>query len=115
MEIENIAPGFAVSAQIAPQDVAEIAARGFMAIVCNRPDGEAEGQPASSVIAEEAARHSLAFTYIPIAPGCMTDGDARELASFLGGVDGPVLGYCGSGKRSASLWENIEATLPNAV
>lgn len=114
MEIENIAPGFAVSAQITPPDVAEIAARGFMAIVCNRPDGEVEGQLASSVIADEAARHGLAFAYIPIAPGGMTDGDAHELARFLNRINGPVLGYCGSGKRSTSLWERMDAIKPNA-
>ena len=39
-------PTTASAPQIAPGDVAEIAARGFKSIMCNRPDGEDPGQTA---------------------------------------------------------------------
>ena len=48
MDIKPLNPGISVSPQIAPGDMAEIAAQGFKAIICNRPDGEEAGQPSSS-------------------------------------------------------------------
>ncbi len=106
MLIRPLTPGFAVTGQITPEDVAEIAAKGFAAIVCNRPDGEAEDQPSAAQIAEAAAANGLTFSFIPVTPGVFTDEQARELSAFLGGVDGRVLAYCRSGARSGSLWEH---------
>ena len=52
MEIKPIAPSFAASPQIRPEDVAQAAAAGYKTIVCNRPDGEADDQPRAAEIAE---------------------------------------------------------------
>lgn len=109
MEIETVARDFAVSAQLAADDVAELAQRGFAGIVCNRPDAEVPGQPDAETIADAAAAAGLDFIHIPIAPGAMTDDDARRLARFVEHVGGPVLGYCRTGARAKALWERTRA------
>ena len=40
MDIRKITDEFSVSPQIRVADVAAIAAAGFRAVICNRPDGE---------------------------------------------------------------------------
>ena len=56
MTITEITPDYSVAPQIAPDDVAEIAGRGFRAIMCNRPDDESPGQADAAVIRAEAER-----------------------------------------------------------
>ena len=73
--IRRIDDSISVAPQITPEDVAEIAAAGFTAIVNNRPDDEEGGQP---------------------------EGDAIRAAAEAAG--GPVLAYCRSGTRSCNLW-----------
>ena len=61
MRIVEIDPEYSVSPQIKPSEVAEIAALGFRAIMCNRPDGEDPGQPGVAEVRAEAERLGLAF------------------------------------------------------
>ena len=54
MNIVKLTESLGVSAQIAPEDVAEIAAQGYRVLINNRPDGEEENQPSGSAIAAAA-------------------------------------------------------------
>ena len=105
MEITHLSPRFAVTAQLRPEELAAIAAQGFRAVVNNRPDVEAPGQPTSNEIELEARRLGLSYAHIPIAPGQMTDRDAGALSDFLAGIDGPAIAFCRTGARSTKLWE----------
>lgn len=100
--IRPLDPDFAVSPQIAPEDVAAIAAQGFKAIVNNRPDGEGFDQPSGAEIAAAAADAGLRYAEIPVAGGFSHE----QLDALAAVVDagGPVLAYCASGTRSAFLW-----------
>lgn len=104
-ELRRIAPSFAVTSQIRPEDLRAIAAQGFRAIVNNRPDGEEPGQPTAQELRIAAERLGLRYNHIPISPGQMTDGDARALAELLRGAHGQVLAFCRTGNRSSRLWE----------
>ena len=46
MDIRPIDETLSVAPQMLPDEVAALAAQGFTALVCNRPDGEEPGQPA---------------------------------------------------------------------
>jgi sulfide:quinone oxidoreductase len=109
MDIRPLSPRFAVCEQLQPSDLATVAARGFRAIVCNRPDGEALEQPGWRNMAAEAERLGLGFAYIPVTPGELADTQARRLSRFLDTVNGPALGYCRTGARSEKLWERAMA------
>lgn len=109
MQVNRIDETLSVSPQITPADVADLAADGFRAIVCNRPDGEGADQPTSAEIAAVAAAAGLAFCYLPVAPGMASDADAAAFGAALRELPGPVLAYCATGTRSATLWSLSEA------
>lgn len=105
MSITWIAPDYAVSPQLRPGDLPEIAAAGYYAIVNNRPDGEAPDQPSSEAIESAARQLGLDYAHIPVVPGQPTDEAARRLDRFLREAEGPVLAFCRSGSRSLQLWK----------
>lgn len=100
-----LSPRLAVSGQIRPEDVARIAADGFAMVVNNRPDGEEAGQPSSAELEAEARRHGIDYRYIPVVPGQPLTQEARAFAQAVEESPGPVLAFCRSGNRSASLWK----------
>lgn len=113
MDITPLGDSLSVSPQIRPADVAEIAALGFKAIICNRPDGEEQGQPAASEIEAEARRLGLGFAHVPATAGALDDNARAAMAKALAELPAPVLAYCRSGARSRTLWEMARA-LPKA-
>ena len=104
MDIRQITPAFAASPQIDPADAAAIKAAGFVTVICNRPDGESAEQPGWQALARLAEQAGLGFHYLPVAPGKVTPELARAFGALLEQLPGPVLAYCRSGLRSASLW-----------
>ncbi len=109
MSIMKLTPDFAASAQLTEADVNKAAAEGFRTIIDNRPDGEDAGQPTAADMAALAARHGMAFEHIPVVPGAIADADVAKMADALGRASGPVLGYCRTGMRAATLWALSEA------
>lgn len=104
MRIVEITPEYSVAPQIAPSDVAEIAARGFRAVMCNRPDGEEPGQPGVDEVRAAAERQGLAFTFVPVISGGILPEDVTEFDEALAELPQPVLAYCRSGARCRNLW-----------
>ena len=90
-----------VSGQVAPEEVAGLAASGVSMLINNRPDGEDDGQPTAGDIEAAAEAAGLAYRFIPsirgIGPG---DVEAMQDAIEQAG-DGQVLAFCRSGNRSA--------------
>lgn len=104
MDIRKIDTAISVSAQISPEEIPALKEAGFRAIICNRPDGEAADQPSFHELAEAADKLGLETRYIPIVAGKVSDEDAASFANALRELPGPVLAYCRSGTRSATLW-----------
>ncbi|MGF1503482.1 MAG: TIGR01244 family sulfur transferase [Paracoccaceae bacterium] len=109
MDIKTITPALSVSPQIAPGDIAAIKAAGFRAIICNRPDGEGADQPTHEEIDRAARAAGLETRYLPVTTGKVQDADATAFGTALRDLPGPVLAYCRSGMRSATLWSLSEA------
>jgi len=109
MDISKIDDKFSVSPQIGPQDIEEIAAQGFRAIICNRPDSEGDDQPDRSALENAAKSQDIDFTYIPVVPGNFTPEAVDAMASALDASDGPVLGFCKTGMRATKLYELVNA------
>lgn len=104
MKITPLAPDFAVAPQIRVEDVAAIAADGFRAILCNRPDQEDPGQPRFAEIAAAAQAAGLAVAHVPVISGRIEPEDLEAFAAAVRDLPGPVLAYCRSGARCHNLW-----------
>ena len=108
MELSQLTPKLTVCPQIMPQDVEALKARGFRAIICNRPDGEEPGQPDFEAIDSAAQAAGLVARYIPITGGMISDADVSDFGKALEDLPGPILAYCRSGRRSSILWSLVE-------
>lgn len=108
MDIRVLSPAYAVSPQIAPEDVSTIAAAGYKTILCNRPDGEVPPSHQAGAIKAATEAAGLRFVDNPFSHGQLTqallDAQAATMAD-----EGPVLAYCASGNRCTILWLIVAA------
>lgn len=98
-----LSPRLSVSSQLSLADISDAKAQGFRAIIVNRPDGEEPGQPTIAEIKDAALASGMAFAAIPVHPGKATVEDASRFADALQTLDGPVVAYCRTGVRAATL------------
>jgi len=99
--IRQLSDTVMVSGQIAPHEVAGLAARGVTVIVNNRPDGEEPGQPLAADIEAAAAEAGIPYHFVPIIRG-IGPADVEEMQKALReAADGKLLAFCRSGRRSA--------------
>lgn len=105
MNISRITDHYAVSPQLTVDEIARCAELGFVAIICNRPDGEDPGQASAAEIANECTKVGLAFHHIPVSGMPIPDSAIREHRRLIDTSAGPVLGYCRSGYRSLVIWQ----------
>ncbi len=109
MQLNKITDALSVSPQITPDDMGEIRDAGFRAIICNRPDAEGADQPGFEEIANAAKAVGLEARNLPVSVGMVQDSDAESFGAALRDLPGPVLAYCRTGTRSATLWSLSEA------
>jgi sulfide:quinone oxidoreductase len=108
-ELISVNASFGVAPQIDAKDVAAIAAKGYRTIIDNRPDHEGgPNQPEATTIEAEARRHGLAFRFVPVVSGQISDSDIAAFDKALAELPKPVLAYCRSGTRSITLWALAE-------
>jgi len=105
MTITRITTDFAIAPQVLPDDVVAIAAEGFVAIICNRPDGEEPGQPTAADISIACEEAGLAFHYLPVSGMPLSVDVIEEQRRLISESGGPVLGYCRTGQRSQLIWQ----------
>ena len=108
MELIRHSPDFATTGQLEPDQLGEVAARGFRTVIANRPDGEGgDLQPSSAVLAAAAREHGLEFVYQPVVSGRIGEADVDAFAQHLARLPGPVLAFCRTGARSATLYARV--------
>src|SRR5579872_4397138 len=104
MDIRKITDELSVAPQIRAEDVSAVAAAGFRAVICNRPDGESSDQPCCEDIEAAARAAGLAWRAQPVRSGGVTIEDAAAFGALMVELPKPVLAYCRSGTRCAALW-----------
>jgi sulfide:quinone oxidoreductase len=109
MQFNKVTDALSVSPQITAEDVAAIRDAGFRAIICNRPDGEGADQPNFEEIEAAAKSAGLEIRYQPITSGMVRDEDAEAFGAAVMELPGPILAYCRTGTRSATLWSLSQA------
>ena len=107
--VRTITPDFSVSAQVDPDDLQSFADAGFRSIISNRPDDEDPGQPDWSEIEAAAKAAGLEARHIPVIPGAIGSDDVANFATALDEMPRPILAFCRSGTRAASLWGLAQA------
>ena len=108
MEIQQLNEQITVSGQIEAGHVAALKELGVELIICNRPDGEAEGQPSFAVIEAAAQAAGVAIKNIPFAGGAMTLAQVQEFAECLKQYS-RIHAYCRTGNRSSVIWNTARA------
>ena len=109
MDTRKITERVSVGPQISPKDMPAIAAAGYRAIICNRPDGEGVDQPSFEEIEIAAKAAGIEARYVPVQSGMVHDEDVTAFGDALEEVQRPVLAYCRTGTRSATLWSLLTA------
>lgn len=109
LDLKKISERVSVTGQISGDDIEAIKASGFGAIICNRPDGEEPGQPSFADIQVAAMAKGLWMIAIPVGASGAREADIVAFADALDKAKGPVLAYCRSGMRSATLWALTQA------
>lgn len=111
VQVRQLEADVSVAGQLTEADFAEVAARGFRAVVNNRPDGETPDQLPSGDAEAAAARAGLAYRFHPVTHP-QAASDEASVAAFAKAVEElphPVLFYCRSGSRCTTLWGRAAA------
>ena len=104
-----------VAAQISLCEIESLKQHGIATIIVARPEGETMDQPALSDIREAATALGIEVHQIPVVPGQITDEDVQAFGAIMSDATAPVLAYCRSGMRAASLWALNEAQKGRAI
>jgi len=107
MDIRQISETYAVCDQISSDDLPTVAQSGFKSVVCNRPEGESADQESFDTIAKTARGLGIEAAFLPVAPQGATEEDRQAFERLFTRLPKPVLGYCRSGNRSATLWHGM--------
>lgn len=96
--------GFA--AQIFPEQLGQVAEKGFKSVINNRPDFEGgPEQPTSAQIEEAARAANLDYVFQPVISGQITQLDVETFARHFNELPKPVLMFCRTGNRSNNLFQ----------
>ena len=103
-----VADGFSVSTQVTLESLPALAEAGVRALICNRPDGEANDQPTVTEIRAAAAELGMELAYVPVVSGTYSSASVADFAAALERLPAPVHAYCRTGTRSITLWSLLQ-------
>lgn len=110
MSFGQLSPKLFVSPQVGRAEIEAAAAQGIRTIICNRPEGEEPGQPATEQLRRWAAEAGIEhFVHQPVVAPQIQLNDARTFADTVAQSSTPVLAFCRTGTRSSILWAMAEA------
>lgn len=94
------------AAQLYPEQLTQVAEKGFKSLINNRPDfeGGAE-QPTSAHIEEAARRAGLDYVFQPVIGGQISQLDVEAFARHYNELPKPILMFCRTGTRSNNLFQ----------
>ena len=104
MDIRALTPTYAVSPQIAPEDLPAIKAAGYVTVIDNRPDAEIPGHLHTETMRIAAEAAGLRFVANPVIGGAITEENVAAQRAAIAAATGPVFAYCASGNRSSVVW-----------
>ena len=109
MDIRPLTADYAVSPQIALEDLPAIRDAGFRTVIDNRPDAEIPEPLQTEQMRAAAEALGLHFVANPIVSSAITDENVARQRVAMADGPGPVLAYCASGNRSSIMWALAQA------
>lgn len=109
MDLRQLTATLAVSPQIQPEDIPQLAEAGFKVLINNRPDEEIGEEINHEVMAQAAEEAGMSYHFLPFYPGQITPELISGYAEASSG-QAPVIAYCRSGHRCTVLWALTQAT-----
>ncbi len=109
MDIRHLTEDYAVTPQIAPEDVPAIVEAGFKSVICNRPDDEVPADICAAEVQAAVTAAGLAWIDNPFATPAMTPDHVAAQKDALSRIPPPVLAYCRSGTRCTMVWALAQA------
>lgn len=104
MTVYKLSEKCSVAGQIGADDIEALKRAGYVAVICNRPDGEDFGQPTAESVGARCERDGIGFHCLPISGTGITAEMIEQFRKIIAESEGPVLAYCRSGQRSSLLW-----------
>jgi sulfide:quinone oxidoreductase len=109
MDVKPISDEPSLSKQLQLADIAVLAEQGYRSIICNRLDGEGDDLPRFDEIETAAATLGFTVHYLPVIPGQISDDNVANFSKAMRELPKPILAFCRTGVRSASLWTLSQA------
>ena len=108
MKINVLDDQVSVSEQITVDDIKLLVEDGVKVVVCNRPDGEAEGQASAAEIEAFAIVKGMRFIHIPFTGGNLSEQQVTDFGLALAGGE-RLHAYCRTGNRCSIIWARARA------
>lgn len=102
-QVIQIAENYFVTAQISPDDAAQIKAMGFEMVINNRPENESEDQPAGEVVAAALMVEGIDYVVNPVALPALSQVQVDKQVEACS-TGKKILAFCRTGTRSSVLW-----------
>ena len=105
MAIRQLTDSLYIAPQLTEADVQEAVRLGIQTVICNRPDGEEENQPAFAEVQnwfKEAGINQ--FSHQPVVAPQINAADVAAFQNLLQQSPAPILAFCRTGTRCSLLW-----------
>ncbi|WP_299257469.1 TIGR01244 family sulfur transferase [uncultured Kushneria sp.] len=109
MDIKSLDNRLSVTAQPRLDELEQLADQGFCTVLSNRPRGESEDQPDPDALKDKAESLGMVWHQVPVRPGEYSQTDIEAFDHILNNAQGPIIGFCRSGKRVTDLWALSQA------
>jgi|TARA_R110001599_G_scaffold346124_1_gene571088 uncharacterized protein (TIGR01244 family) len=104
LQTQPLEQGVEITSALTLDELDEVKARGFNAVICNRVAGESYDFPDEASYRHKAKQLGLAWVHIPVKPGEYSQEDIQAFADSLAQLPRPILAFCRTGKRATHLW-----------
>ena len=108
MKYEQLTTQVSASEQICCDDVQKFVDMGVELLVCNRPDGEDEGQTPYADIEQQAKKLGLESIFMPFSSYQIEPEHRDEFAKLIQ-TRKRIHTYCRSGARSKRIWREANS------
>jgi len=93
-----------ITSALTLDELDEVKALGFKAVICNRVAGESDDFPDETSYRHKAKQLGISWVHIPVKPGEYSQEDIQAFANSLAHLPRPILAFCRTGKRATHLW-----------